>query len=60
MGRDGIIAENFNAVLLIITGEEQSLYDNCIQKAEFLLFKLLSSCIYKTEKIILIAATYLT
>ena len=42
------------------TREEQSLYANCIQKAEFLLFMLLSSCIYKTETKILIAATHIT
>ena len=42
-----------------VTREEKSLYANCIQKAEFLLFMLLSSCIYKTETKILIAATHI-
>ena len=41
------------------TRDEQSLYANCIQKAEFMLFMLLSSCMYKTEMKILIAATHL-
>ena len=58
-----ILRKNFHcrAAANNATGEEQRLYANYIQKAEFLLlFMLLSSCIYKTETKILIAATHLT
>ena len=58
-----IIAENFNSTLSAdnnATIDEQSLFSNCMQKAEFLLFMLLSSCMYKTETKILIAATHLS
>ena len=52
------LAENFND-MLPAPGGEQSLYAKCMQKAEFLLFMLLSSCMYKTETKILIAETHL-
>ena len=55
-----MIAENFNAVLLLMMQLEKNKV--CMQiaykKAEFLFFMLLSSCIYKTETNILIAATH--